>query len=102
MIASFATKYSIAGIAIMSVNLTLHLCNLIKDILVSEVNEMVLEVCKEVFKELLTEIVPMALHCGVQFGSIQTLSSLPCIVKLNIPQVKKREEEGNNLHNPAA
>ena len=86
----------------MSVNLTLHLCNLIKDILVSEVNEMVLEVCKEVFKELLTEIVPMALHCGVQFGSIQTLSSLPCIAKVYTAQVKKRDEEVNSLHNPAA
>ena len=90
------------GIAIMSVNLALHLCNLIKDILVSEVNEMVLEVCKEVFKELLTEIVPMAVHCGVQFGSIQNVGSVPCIAKVNTPQVKKREEEGNSPHNPAA
>ncbi len=86
------------GIVRMSVKLTLHLCNLIKDILVSEVNEMVLEV----FKEMLTEIVPMALHCGVQFGSIQNVGSVSCIAKVNTPQVKKRDEEVNSLHNPAA
>ena len=53
-------------------------------------------------EKILAEIVPMALHCGVQFGSIQTVDSMPCIAKVNTPQVKKREEEGNSPHNPAA
>ena len=56
----------------------------------------------EVFEKILAEIVPMALHCGVQFGSIQTLNSLPCIAKVYTPQVKKRDEGVNSLHNPAA
>ena len=54
------------------------------------------------FEEMLTEIVPMALHCGLQFGSIQTVNSVPCIAKVNTPQGKKREEEGNSPHDPAA
>ena len=53
-------------------------------------------------EKILAEIVPMALHCGVQFGSIQTVNSVPCIAKLNTPQGKKREEEGNSPHDPAA
>jgi hypothetical protein len=41
MIASFATKIYMEGVAIMSVKLTLkQKCNAIMDILISEVNEM--------------------------------------------------------------
>jgi hypothetical protein len=54
------------------------------------------------FEEMLAEIVPITLHCGVRFGSIQTVNSVPCIAKVNTPQGKKREEEGNSLHDPAA
>ena len=51
---------------------------------------------------MLTEIVHTALESGVQFGSIQIVDSVHSIAKVNTPQGKKREEEGNSLHDPAA
>ena len=77
----------------MIVKLTLKQnCDAITDILVSEANKMGLEK----FEEMLNEIVPIALHCGVQFGSIQIVESVHSIAKVNTPQGKKREEEGNS------
>ena len=51
---------------------------------------------------MLAEIVPITLHCGVQFGSIQTVNSVPCIANVNTAKDKKREEKGNSPHDPAA
>ena len=53
------------------------------------------------FEEMLAEIVHIALESGVQFGSIQIVESVHSIAKVNTPQGKKREEEGNSPHDPA-
>ena len=99
MIASFATKFYMEGVAIIIVKLTLKQnYNPNTVILQSETNKMGLEK----FEEMLNEIVPIALHCGVQFGSIQIVESVHSIAKVNTPQGKKREEEGNSPHDPAA
>ena len=93
MIASFATKFYMEGVAIIIVKLTLKQnYNPNTVILQSETNKMGLEK----FEEMLNEIVPIALHCGVQFGSIQIVDSVHSIAKVNTPQGKKREEEGNS------
>ncbi len=54
------------------------------------------------FEEMLTEIVPITLHCGVQFGSIQIVESMHSIAKVNTQQGKKRKEEENSPYDPAA
>lgn len=56
----------------------------------------------KVFEEMLEEIVQIAQHCGVQFGSIQIIDSVHSVAKVNTAKDKTREKKGKGPHDPDA
>jgi predicted metal-dependent peptidase len=57
---------------------------------------------QKIFKEMLTEIVQIALEKGVKFGSIQIIDSVHSITNVNTAKDKKREEKGKGPRDPDA
>lgn len=56
----------------------------------------------KVFEEMLEEIVQIAQHSGVQFGSIQIIDSVHSVAMVNTAKDKTREKKGKGPHDPDA
>ena len=56
----------------------------------------------EIFEQLLTEIVQIAVQSGVQLGSIQVIDSVHSVANVNPAKDRKRKEKGEDPHDPDA
>ena len=65
-------------------------------------NRMIQRGKQKIFKEMLTEIVQIALEKGVKFGSIQIIDSVHSIANVNTAKDKKREDKGKGPRDPDA
>jgi IS5 family transposase len=65
-------------------------------------NRMIQREKQKIFKEMLTEIVQIALEKGVKFGSIQIIDSVHSIANVNTAKDKKREDKGKGPRDPDA